>query len=124
MALNTVDNKYVIVRESALAGTAATNVTSSAGKWYGILIDNTAGSAVAAYVRLYDDLSPVIGTTAPDWVFYVAAGTSLDIVSQTGVTITNGLTIAAITVGGTAGSTGISPALANIRIAATAAAAE
>ncbi len=50
------------------------NVTGTSGKWYSVDIDNKSGQPV--YVRLYDGLDAVLGTTASHWSFMCKAQSS------------------------------------------------
>jgi hypothetical protein len=79
---------------------------------YSILINNSANSGAASYVKLYNVASGsvTVGTTAPDEVIYVPASA---IVTQyfftstaPGKTFATALSAACVTTGGTAGNTG------------------
>jgi len=82
-------------------------VKASSGTIYSIIIDNTANAAVS-YLKLYDAASGsvTVGTTAPDWIFKVAASTKVTILFPEGIAFGTALTEASLTAGGTAGSTG------------------
>lgn len=60
-------------------------------------------SGVVDYLKLWDNISPVVGTTAPDYSFKVLSNVwnpiSLD---PDGIVFDNGLSVAADSVGGTA----------------------
>lgn len=79
-------------------------VTGAAGNLYQVDVDNEANAA-ASYLKVYDAASPTVGTTAPDFIFRVAAG------QRRGLVIPDGwyfsyLSFAVVTSGGTAGTTG------------------
>ena len=87
-----------------------TNETYSAIKasstvLYEIEIDNTANAA-STFVKLYNNAAPTVGTTAPDMIILVPASVSRTLVIPSGITFATALSIAALTAGGTAGSTG------------------
>lgn len=94
---------------------AAIVVKGSSGTLYVIHIDNSALAAVA-YVKLYDTASAVtVGTTVPDWVFRIPASVQLAITLMGGVAFANGLQVATVTTGGTAGTTAVAtPPTVNI----------
>ena len=83
------------------------DVAAAAGTLYEIQIDNTANAAVT-YIKLYDAgaAAVTVGTTAPDWIFRIAASVSRTLVFPEGVAFGTALSIAALTAGGTAGTTG------------------
>lgn len=83
------------------------DVDSGAGTLYAIEIDNT-GNAAITYVKLYEAASGsvTVGTTAPDFIFRVAASVSRAIIFPAGLAYATALSIAAVTAGGTAGTTG------------------
>ena len=83
------------------------DVAAAAGTLYQIQIDNT-GNAAVTYVKLYDAgaAAVTVGTTAPDWIFRVAASVSRTIPFPEGAAFATALSVAALTAGGTAGTTG------------------
>lgn len=85
--------------------TANNDVTGTSGSIYMIEIDNEGNADNAAYLKLYDNASPTIGTTSPDWVFKVAVNQKRSIVVPSGLDFTN-LSFACVISGGTAGTTG------------------
>ena len=112
---------YIVAKETSFGGTGGgNNLIGGGGKWFGLAIDNTNDSAVSCFIKLYDSVDPVIGTTPPDWVFFVAAGAIIHITSQTGFTVANGLSWAALTDASTAGTTSPSPKVKSVSLAATA----
>jgi len=112
---------YIVAKETSFGGTGGgNNLLDGSGKWFGLFVDNTADSSVNAFIKLYDDKDPTIGTTPPDWVFFVAAGEVISITSQTGFTVTNGLSWVALTDASTAGTTSPSVKVSVVSLAAQA----
>jgi len=72
---------------------------------YAVDIDNTGNGAIT-YVKIYNNGSPTVGTTAPDWVIPVPASVRRNMWIQEGMALDTALAIAAVTAGGTAGVTG------------------
>jgi hypothetical protein len=79
-------------------------VTSAAGKIYQIDVDNEANSDNAAYLKIYDNASPTVGTTPPDFVLKVPVNQRRNMVIPDGLDFTD-LSFAVVTAGGTAGTT-------------------
>lgn len=85
--------------------TSDDNMTGTTGSIYVVDVDNTANAA-ASFVKIYDAASPTVGTTAPDWVFKVPASVRRIFACTDGVAFATALSIACVTTGGTAGTTG------------------
>jgi len=72
----------------------------------------TNGNAGVVYLKFYDDIAPVVGTTAPEEVLQcVGSGTEGGVTDflingGKGLRFENGLSYACVTAGGTAGVTG------------------
>lgn len=69
------------------------------------------GDAAILYLKLFDNVNPTLGTTAPDFVFMIpSSGTqaSFDIPVNggAGIKFNNGLSYAIVTTGGTGGTAG------------------
>ena len=94
-----------------VAANAAVVAKGSSTVLYELELDNTANGA-ASYLKLYNTASPTIGSTAPDAIIMVPASVSRSIVIPSGLTFGTALAYAAVTAGGTAGTT--SPASAFI----------
>jgi hypothetical protein len=99
--------------ETSIGSTAET-IKATAGTAFMLNIDNTNNAGAASYVKLYDTNAAVtVGTTVPDWTFKIPAGQAVIIPlltttaasSTQGISFANGLVIACVTVGGTAGTT-------------------
>lgn len=90
-------------------GATALQVGSGATTVYAIEVDNS-GNTSAVYLRMYNLLfsSVSVGTTAPECVLKIPAGTKRKHFFNNGVgmAFATAMTIACLTVGGTAGSTG------------------
>jgi hypothetical protein len=97
------------IGSSQFQDTANTNsavvIKSSSGTLYSIDIDNTSLASVV-YSKFYDSAGAVVvGTTAPDWVVRVPASTRISFQLVAGHAFANGLQVATVTAGGTAGTT-------------------
>lgn len=69
--------KIVNYNNDTPVATIQENVTGSSGTWISCSITNSAGSKV--YVKLYDGIAPVLGTTAPTWVLMCPAQASIKV---------------------------------------------
>jgi hypothetical protein len=83
---------------------------TGSGTLFMVEIDNTANSAVT-YVKVYDNTTVTVGTTVPDWIFYAPASVKRTYSVPTGLAFSTGLAYAAVTQGGTAGTTSPSSAV-------------
>lgn len=72
----------------------------------GISVSNVGGSANAVWLKLYDNVSPTVGTTAPDYSFPIPVNFADSIpIPVNGLKFNNGLSYSAEdTGGGTAGT--------------------
>lgn len=82
-----------------------TQIGSGTKVIYSMEVDNTDNEA-AAYVKLYDNASPTVGTTDPDEIIKVPAGEKLVHVFSAGdgLTFATALSAVAVTEPGTGGS--------------------
>lgn len=80
------------------------DVTGAAGTIYQIDIDNTANGDNAAYLKIYNNSSPTVGTTPPDHVLCVPVNRRRSMVIPEGLDFSH-LSFACVTTGGTAGTT-------------------
>lgn len=92
-----------IIVQTVADATANNDVTGTVGSIYQIQIDNTANSDNSAYLKIFDNAAPVIGTTAPDFIFKCPANTKIDIAVIAGLAFNN-LSFIAVTTGGTTGA--------------------
>jgi hypothetical protein len=87
---------------SALAGQV---VKSGAGTTYVIEVDNSANAAIT-YLKCYHSNGAItVGTTAPDEIHLIPGLAKVDIIPVGGKAFAAGLQVAAVTAGGTAGTT-------------------
>ena len=77
-----------------------------------VKVDNSANAALS-YLKLYDDLAPNVGTTVPEEIIQIDASEDLSysINGGKGLVFDTGLSIAAVTAGGTGGTTGPTSAM-------------
>jgi len=82
-------------------------VKSASTVVHAIDIDNTANSATT-FVKLYNVASGsvTVGTTAPDMILPIPASTRSSFIIPGGLTFATALSVASVTTGGTAGTTG------------------
>jgi hypothetical protein len=97
-----VGSKLIV--ETSAGATANNNVTGAAGTLYMVDVDNTGNDADPAYLKIYSDPAPVVGTTAPDFVVLVGVNKRRAIVIPEGWAFA-ALSFACVTAGGTAGVT-------------------
>ena len=100
----------ILLIDTSCTGTAVVAKASSA-VLYQLELDNTANAA-ASFFKIYNNGSPTVGTTAPDWVVMVPASVSRTVTIASGLTFATALTYACTIAGGTAGSTAPSSAFA------------
>ncbi len=95
------------------AGATAVAAKASSATLYEMELDNTANAA-ATYFKLYNAAAAgvTVGTTVPDSVHMVPASTKLTHVIPAGNVWGTALTYAAVTTGGTAGTTAPTSAFA------------
>lgn len=95
----------ILVQETDSTEDASNNVTGAPATVIMIDVDNTNNPAEDAYVKLYNSLAPVVGTTDPDWVMLINEGVRRQMVIPEGLEFKVGLSIATVTAGGTGGTT-------------------
>lgn len=94
-----------LVVEDDADDTPNNSVTGAAGSIYQLEVDNTGNSDNPAYLKIYDNASPVVGTTAPDFIFKAAISKTMSLAVPSGLPFNN-LSFAVVVSGGTAGTTG------------------
>jgi hypothetical protein len=109
MAISQVDYDApsgLIRYKNTASNNTKSGVKSSSGNLYALIVDNTLNAAVS-YVKLWDlaSGSVTVGTTAPDFIFYIPASTKLTIILPETIALANGLTESTVTTAGTAGTT-------------------
>lgn len=94
------------VQDAAVGATAIKDVMSGPCRIKGISVANVGGSANAVWLKMYDDLNPTVGTTAPAYSFPIPINFSDSIpVPVEGLKFVNGLSYCVEdTSGGTAGT--------------------
>lgn len=94
-----------LFRDSDIGNTVS-GVKSASTTIHAILIDNTANAATT-FVKLYNVTSGsvTIGTTAPDMIIPIPASSKRTLFFLEGLIFGTALTAAAVTAGGTAGTT-------------------
>lgn len=94
-----------LVYDATTNATPELNVLSGPCKVHSIRIVNADGAA--RYLKLYDDLNPTVGTTAPHEILRVPASTNITFhFGKYPLEFSQGLSFASVTAGGTAGTTG------------------
>lgn len=100
-----------IVFQDTSMNNAVDGVKASSAVVYSVVIDNSANSGAASYVKLYNlaSGSVTVGTTAPDEIIYAPAGAIVTAIFKTsaagGKTFGTALSACCVTTGGTAGNT-------------------
>jgi hypothetical protein len=80
------------------------DLTGAPGAINVIYIKN--GAAERVFLNIYDDASPVLGTTEPDWVFPVTNGRTYVVGIDIGASFTTALSlIGSLSLGGASGTT-------------------
>ena len=80
------------------------DVTGAAGSMYQLDVNNEANSDNPAFLKIYDNVAPDVGTDAPDFILRVPVNQRRGLVLPDGWDFTN-LSFACVTTGGTAGTT-------------------
>lgn len=111
----TITNIGTPSSQSIFQNTAANNVVNSikpsSAVAYSIKIDNSANLGAPVYVKFYNMASGsvIVGTTDPDHIVYVPAGAVVThdffTGASSGITFGTALSMAAVTTGGTGGTT-------------------
>jgi hypothetical protein len=97
-------------QDSAM-GNSADGIKSASATLYSVIIDNSANSGAASYVKLFNVASGsvTVGTTAPDEVIYVPASAVITqfffTAAVAGKVFGTALSACCVTTGGTAGTT-------------------
>lgn len=93
-----------LVVETSAGATPQNSVTGAAGSIFQIEVDNEDNGDNPAYLKIYDNSSPTVGTTAPDFIFKVPVNTKLSLVCPDGMAFTD-LSFAVVTTPGNGGVT-------------------
>lgn len=110
----------VVFQDTAM-GNAVDSIKASSAKVYSVIVDNSANGGAATYVKLFNlaSGSVTLGTTAPDEIIYVPGGAIVTkqyfTSAAQGVIFGTALSAAAVTTGGTAGTTPpVSPVVVSV----------
>jgi len=85
------------------AGAARQIVSGSAATVYAVYADNTTGAK--AYVKMYNNATPTVGTTNPDCVLMFPASTARQYSFPEGMSFDTALTYCCVAEPGTSGTT-------------------
>lgn len=98
-----------LIHETAAGATPNSDVTGTAGSLYMAEIDNEGNVGTAAYLKIYNNAAPVVGTTPPDLILEAPSAQRCTFVIPHGWDFAH-LSFACVTSPGTAGIT--APAVA------------
>lgn len=93
-----------LIKDTEANAVAKVDVTGAAGAIFMIDIDNTGNPADVAYLKIYDDGAPTVGTTEPDFIFKVPVNQRRSVVCPEGLDFAT-LSYALVTSAGTPGVT-------------------
>jgi hypothetical protein len=93
-----------LITETEASEIPDNNVTGAAGSLYQLDVDNTGNSDNPAFLKIYDNAAPVVGTDAPDFIFRVPVNQRRSLVVPDGWDFLS-LSFACVISGGTAGQT-------------------
>jgi len=93
-----------LIKETQAGATPNTDVTGTSGTIYMLDIDNRNNPSDVAYLKIYDDADPTVGTTDPDFIFKVPVNQRRQIVCPDGLDFST-LSFAVVTAPGTPGTT-------------------
>jgi hypothetical protein len=94
-----------LAADTAMGATAQNNVFGAPVTLHLVEIDNTANAGAPSYVKLYNAVSCVPGTTDPTVVLMAPAATKLTYAVPGGVIFATGLSCCCVTSPGTPGTT-------------------
>ena len=97
-----VGSKLIVQTEATEV--ADNDVTGAAGSMFQLDVNNEDNADNPAYLKIYDDAAPVVGTDPPDFILRVPVNQRRNVVIPDGWDFTN-LSFACVTTGGTAGTT-------------------
>lgn len=96
-----------LIRDADANATPENHLAEGAASILAVEIDNTANTGAVSYVKLFNGTAPAVGTTAPDMILPVSGGTKRTFHFTRGCpAFTAGLSVAGLTAGGSAGTTG------------------
>lgn len=92
-----------IVHDTDSDATSENDIGPGAATLYILRVDNTANASQAVFTKLYNNVAPTVGTTAPDMVLRVAGGATVSVQIPEGISFGTGISYATVTAGGTGG---------------------
>lgn len=95
----------LIVRDTDADATSENDVSSGAAVLYAVQINNSANASATSYLKLYNNIAPTVGTTAPDMILFAVGGATTNYAFPKGISFGTGLSFACLTTAGTAGTT-------------------
>lgn len=84
-----------LLRDTDADATVEANVNNGAATLYLVQVDNSANTAQAVYLKLWNALAPAIGT-AVDMAIPVGAGATLRLAIPSGLSFSTGLSVACV----------------------------
>lgn len=93
-----------VIQDTTADNTAEQNVSDGPGSVYAVAIDNNLNAALT-YVKFWDNAAPTVGTTAPDMILPADLSDRVVYVFRLGIPFATAISFAALTAGGTAGTT-------------------
>jgi hypothetical protein len=94
-----------IIRDADCNETLEANVNDGAATIYSVTVDNTANAAIT-YLKFWNAATATVGTTDPDLELMVPVSATRTYNFKSGLAFATGLSYAAVTTAGTAGTTG------------------
>jgi hypothetical protein len=101
----------ILIQQTDSTEVPDNNITGAPATVLMVDVDNTANPAEDAYVKLYNNNAPNVGTTDPDWVLMIPQGVRRQMVITEGLEFSTGLSTATVTTGGTPGVTKLGSAV-------------
>jgi hypothetical protein len=103
--LGGLTGEFRVIHDADCDNTAENDVCDGTSTIYSVTINNDANAALT-YVKFYNNAAPTVGTTAPDMVLQADASETVTYTFKDGLAFfTTSLSYAAVTAGGTAGTT-------------------
>lgn len=94
----------VEIKDTALGAAPDNDVNVGAATLYLVQVDNSANPTQKVYLKLYNNVAPTVGTTAPDKIIPAPGGTVQQVYFPEGIAFGTSLSMACVTAGGTGGA--------------------
>ena len=91
--------------QTSATSTADADVFGGAATIFMVDVDNALNPAQDVYLKLWNDAGPTVGTTPPDFIFFLPQGVRRQLVLTEGLAFDTAVSFACVTVGGTTGTT-------------------